>query len=302
MKYSMPNGSAAPQVLHLNDGRKFAYFDNGIQSDQAILFHHGTPGSGALWQTWFDAAEQRGIRAIAYTKAGYPGSDAAPVRRLADASKDALQLIDALGIKKYVSVGWSGGGPYALHSTFSEGCLGADLVAGVGPYSEMNAEFLVGLSENETLESLNKVAKSLESSYESALVELGNIEQDWTLENWLAGAQARPRFSEFESLYETFHSFALPALLNAVVPDMSGYAYDNHLVISDWGFDVSDVAKPVSIWNGTLDKLVSPAHATWLHEHIEGSDLHILDGQSHISIMVEAMNDVLDSAIAKLQS
>lgn len=301
MKYQLPEGAAVARVLNLSDGRKLTYFDNEIESHQTLLFHHGTPGTGALWQTWLDAAAERGIRAVSYTKAGYVGSDKAPARKVADASKDSLELLDALAIEQFVSVGWSGGGPFALHSTFAAGCLGADLVAGVGPFHQMGEEFLIGLSEAETMETLNRVTASLESAYEAALVELANIEQQWTAETWSAGSKASPNYSEFEKLYESFNSFALPALLNAVVPDLSGYAYDNHLILTDWGFEVRDVAKPVSIWNGTLDKLVSVKHATWLNERIPGSKLHILDGQNHISVMVEAMNKVLDSAIGKLK-
>jgi pimeloyl-ACP methyl ester carboxylesterase len=297
----MPEGAAVAKVMNLSDGRKLTYFDNEIESNQAVLFHHGTPGSGALWQTWFDAAAERGIRAVAYTKAGYTGSERAPTRKVADASEDFLELLETLGIEEFVSVGWSGGGPYALHSTFAAGCLGADLVAGVGPFFEMGEDFLIGLSEAETMETLNKVAVSLESAYATALTEMANIEQEWTPETWTAGAKASPNYAEFEELYETFNSFALPALLNAMAPDLSGYADDNHLILIDWGFEVRDVAKQVSIWNGTQDKLVSVNHATWLNEQIAGSELHILDGQNHTSIMVEAMKEVLDSAIAKLK-
>ena len=302
MRHVMPEGAAVAKVINLGDGRKLTYFDNEIKSNQAVLFHHGTPGSGALWQTWFDAAAERGIRAVAYTKAGYTGSDRAPARKVADASKDFLELLETLGIEEFVSVGWSGGGPYALHSTFAAGCLGAELVAGVGPFLEMGEDFLIGLSEAETMETLNKVAVSLESAYETALTEMANIEQEWTLETWTALAKSSPNYAEFEELYETFNSFALPALLNAMAPDLSGYVDDNHLILIDWGFEVSDVAKQVSIWNGTLDKLVSVNHATWLNEQIAHSELHILEGQNHTSIMVEAMNEVLDSAIAKLKA
>ncbi len=302
MKYSMPEGSADAKILTLSDGRKLTYFDNGIEGNQAILFHHGTPGSGALWQSWFNAAADVGIRAVAYTKAGYTGSDRAGVRTVADASNDFLELLDTLGVEQFVSVGWSGGGPYALHSTFATGCLGADLIAGVGPFFEMGEDFLLGLSESESLETLNSWASNRENAQELALKEMANIEKEWTLESWNESAQARPQYFEFKNLYETFNAHAAPALLNSVLPDVSGYADDNHLIVKDWGFAVSDVTKPVSIWNGTLDKGVSPQHATWQHERIQGSELYILEGQNHTSIMVEAMNEILNSAIAKLRS
>ena len=302
MKYPMPEGSAELKIHRRADGRAISYTDNGVAGDRALLFHHGTPGGAGLWQSALDEAAQRGVRAIAYTKAGYQGSDRADWSSVAEAASDFNALIEHLGISTFVSIGWSGGGPFALASTFSSKCIGADLVAGVAPYSAMGVDFLTGLSEAETIETLDNSARSKESALVMATKELENIETEWTAETWQAGSEARPEYARFESEYRRFNAHALPALLNAVVPDLTGYADDNYLILADWGFAVSDVNKPVSIWNGTLDKLVPTGHATWLHERIAGSDLHILEGQSHMSIMVEAQSDFLGSAIAKLNA
>ena len=302
MKYPMPEGCTELQIHERADGRTISYTDNGVAGDRALLFHHGTPGAAGLWQSALDEAAKRGVRAIAYTKAGYQGSDRADWVTVADAASDFNELIDYLGVSTFASIGWSGGGPFALASTFSSKCVGADLVAGVGPYSAMGTEFLIGLTENETIETLDNSSHSKESALAMAAKELENIETEWTSETWQAGSEARPDYAKFESEYKRFNAHALPALLNAVVPDKTGYADDNYLILSNWGFSVTDVKKPVSIWNGTLDKLVPQGHATWLHERIAGSDLHILEGQTHMSIMVEAQHDILGSAIAKLNA
>ena len=34
------------------DGRKLEYFDNGVVSEKAILFLHGTPGDATVWNKW----------------------------------------------------------------------------------------------------------------------------------------------------------------------------------------------------------------------------------------------------------
>jgi hypothetical protein len=166
----------------------------------------------------------------------------------------------------------------------------------------MGADFLIGLSETENLETLNKWASNLENAEELAVTEMATIEQDLTLEGLLKVAKARDQYPEFESQYEYFYAHALPSLLNSVVPDVMGFADDNHTILKGWGFDLGDVMKPVTIWNGTLDKGVSPEHANWQHERIAGSVLRILDGQNHSSIMVETMNEILGSAVEKLRA
>lgn len=300
MKYPMPEGSHVPRTHQLDDGRTLSYLDNGIASEMALLLHHGTPGSAGLWQNLLDDAADKGVRAIAYTKAGYQGSDPANWASIAEAAADFNHLLASLGVTKFVSIGWSGGGPYALASTFSNNCVGAELVAGVAPYFEMGADFLIGQAESATLEELEEWARSRESALDSARKDMEHIESEWSLETFQAGAEARPNYSQFANEYRKFNAHAVPAMLNSVVPDVTGYAHDSHLIMNDWGFKVSEVTKPVSIWSGSLDKPCPPNHGVWQHAQIAGSDFHLLDGQSHMSIMIETQNEILESAIAKL--
>lgn len=302
MKYPLPAGSIELKSIILGDGRKLSYCDNGVAGDMALLFHHGTPGTAQIWQTFFEAAAQKGIRAISYTKAGYPGSDRATHNRISDTNRDYLELLEKLGISSFVSIGWSGGGPYALHSTFEKSCKGAELIAAVAPYFEMGKDFLVGTNETETLEMLDKKASGKEACLEVSLEEIKDYESAWTVENWQNQVVERASYAQFADIYPRFNALVVPALLGAIFPDATGLADDDHLILSDWGFKVSDVTKPVSIWNGEEDKGVPVGHAHWQHSQIKGSSVHILEDQNHVTIMVEAMEPILDSAIHKLQN
>ena len=64
----------------LKDGRELEILDNGINSQNAIIFHHGTPGHVSMWSAWLEAAAAAGIRAISYSRAGYGTSDRNPGR------------------------------------------------------------------------------------------------------------------------------------------------------------------------------------------------------------------------------
>jgi hypothetical protein len=54
----------------LKDGRELEIADNGITSENAIVFHHGTPGHVSAWGTWLEQAAERGIRAISAHQLG----------------------------------------------------------------------------------------------------------------------------------------------------------------------------------------------------------------------------------------
>ena len=92
------------------DGRRLATWDSG--EGTPLLFIHGVGTSGALWQS--DLAELAGdCRVIVYDRRGYGASSESPGDWEAH-REDAAALLDTLGAKPAVVVGYSGGGMIAL--------------------------------------------------------------------------------------------------------------------------------------------------------------------------------------------
>ena len=87
-----------------------------------------------VWGTWLAAAAEEGIRAIAFTRPGYASSDRKVGRSIIDANEDLVEILNQLAVENFVSVGWSGGGPYALASGLLNKCSGVQLIASVSPY------------------------------------------------------------------------------------------------------------------------------------------------------------------------
>lgn len=290
------------KIFTLSDGRKLTYFDNEVPGSAALLMHHGTPGLGDIWSTWLDAASSRGVRAISFTRAGYLGSDRAEGRTVWSTGTDFQELLTFLGISEFVSIGWSGGGPYALRSTFLNGCKGAELVAGVAPLEEMGADWYTDTGPDDTPESIAKLTESVESALQSAEEKFVGIEEAWSVEAIDTGARKRTTYEDFSELYAAFNEILSISLLNSLKPTLLGYAEDDHVILKPWGFKVGDVSAPVSIWNGSLDKGVTINMAEWQHEQITNSTLHIIEDQNHVSPMVELMDDILGSAIQKLNA
>ena len=42
--------------IKLPNNKIIEILDNEVQSDEAIIFHHGTPGDASFWQPWLDTA------------------------------------------------------------------------------------------------------------------------------------------------------------------------------------------------------------------------------------------------------
>ena len=130
-------------ILSLSENREFEYLDNGVVNDRAILFLHGTPGDASAWLNWLDEIKE--VRAIATSRPGYGNSQRRAGRTVASDIDNQSQVLNHLGIKKFVVIGWSGGGPHALNMTRDPRCAAAFTLAGVGEYGREDLNFLEGM-------------------------------------------------------------------------------------------------------------------------------------------------------------
>ena len=67
---------------------------------------------------------------------------------MADAAGDVAAILDALGLDRFLTIGWSGGGPHALAcaALLSGRCEAAAILAGVAPYHADGLDFLADRS------------------------------------------------------------------------------------------------------------------------------------------------------------
>ena len=100
-----------------------------------MIFHTGTPSAGILFEPMVAAGAARGIRHVAYSRPGYAHSDRRPGRTVADCAADVRAIADQLGIGRFYTVGWSGGGPHALAcaALLGDRVIAAATLAGVAP-------------------------------------------------------------------------------------------------------------------------------------------------------------------------
>jgi pimeloyl-ACP methyl ester carboxylesterase len=285
-------------ALQLSDGRSIEYIDNGVSSKSALILHHGTPTSMTVWGTWLAAAAEKGIRAIAFTRPGYAGSDRKFGHRVIDANDDLGEILNQLNIENFVSVGWSGGGPYALASGLLNRCTGVQLIASVSPYDAEDFDWFQDQTP-EMIEEAKISAKSLEDCItfkEGYYTEL----RDMTAEHFLVEYEKRSSFKVFEAAYREFSKDLSFSMHDALRDSVIGYGDDEYAFLSNWGFETKDIQVRVGIWQGLDDKSVSPHMSRWLNANILNPTLELLEDQHHGSIMVEKREEILNAAIAGL--
>jgi pimeloyl-ACP methyl ester carboxylesterase len=272
-------------TLKLTDGRFLEYFDNGISSTSAIVFHHGTPAHASLWSAWLDLAASKGIRALSYSRAGYGISDRNEGRTVFSNNGDIRELLDSFGIRDFISIGWSGGGPHALATTMMNGSKGAITLAGVGEYGAADLDFLAGMgpeNEEEFGEALKGESEISAWMDKNAVPfkDVTDVEIREALGGLIGDADKKALDGVVADEYAT-------ATRKGLAVSFDGWIDDDIAFVQPWGFALSDISVPVLIWQGDQDLMVPHAHSYWLEKHIPTGKLHFVPGHGHISLIAD---------------
>jgi pimeloyl-ACP methyl ester carboxylesterase len=272
-------------VIDLPDGRALAYVEAGDPGGAPVVVHHGTPGCGDLYTSWADDARERGIRLIGYDRAGYGDSDRRAGRSVADVVGDIAALADALGVARFGTWGWSGGGPHALAcGTLVGGRVAAVATfAGVGPYGEPDLDFTAGMGEDNVKEFAAALAG--EDALRPLLEELAAGIVRSTPEQLIGELRTLLSPPDVAALSGELAEYLRGSFRGAFARGVDGLLDDDLAFARGWGFDVGAITVPVQVWQGGQDLMVPPAHGEWLARHVPGADAHVIPGDGHLTVV-----------------
>ena len=280
--------------LKLTDGRFLEYFDNGIASTSAIIFHHGTPGHAVAWSQWLEEAAARGIRAISFSRAGYGVSDRNDGRTVFSNNEDVRELLDSFGIMEFISIGWSGGGPHAIATSLLNGSRGAITLAGVAPYGAEGLDFLEGMGP----ENHEEFGAALQGE---------QVVADWLEVNAasyknVTGAELRDALggligdADKAVLAGDFAEINAASMRKGIAVSFDGWIDDDMAFIAPWGLDLANLKSPIHLWQGDQDFMVPHAHSYWLEKNIPTAQLRYIPGEGHLSLLVNYRTEILNQA------
>jgi pimeloyl-ACP methyl ester carboxylesterase len=271
---------------------------SGPDDGQALVFHTGTPSGGAMFPPLVDIGAERGLRHVVYSRPGYGRSDRCAGRSVADCAADVAAIADALGIERFFVAGGSGGGPHVLAcaALLPERVIAAATIASVAPRFAEGLDWLAGMGE-ENLE-------------EEAAAEAGEAQLLAFLEPFrekmmsATGSELYAVLGDLLSdvdrgvLTGEYADYLAEGGRAGLAPGVYGWFDDDLAFIRDWGFDVRDVSRPVTIWQGGQDRMVPPAHGEWLAAHVPGARARLLPDHGHLSLALALYGEILDDLIA----
>jgi pimeloyl-ACP methyl ester carboxylesterase len=278
--------------------RDFEVIRHGPADGRTLVFHVGTPNAPDEFPLLTDALDERGWQLVAYARPGYAGSARRDARSVADAATDTAAILDALGIGRFVTIGWSGGGPHALAcaALLPDRCDAAASLAGVAPFDAEGLDFLAGMGP-ENVEEFGAAARSreeLEGFLERFADGLSRITADEVAASLGGLVDDVDRAALTGELADTMARMLRRALSNGI----AGWLDDDLAFVKPWGFDLSQITVPTSIWQGAHDRMVPFGHGEWLAAHVPGARAHLFDDEGHVSL-VQQLPRILDDLVSR---
>lgn len=283
-------------LVPLPDGRTCEVLGYGDQ-DRALVHQPGTPSGAAPDALLAEVSDSFGLRVVIPLRPGYGASTPNPGRRMADVPGDIEAVVARLGVREFVSAGYSGGGPHSLATAaLAPSCRAAAVVVSPAPRDAEGLDYYAGMA-----------ASNFE---EWSLADQGaDAVRPWLEKH---GAEIRDRPVD---MFVALTDDALPepdravitadaarvgaGLSKALENGIEGWLEDDIALTTPWGFDLGTVTTPVAFWAGRQDRFISYTHSVWMAQQVPGSDLHLLGAHGHMSLMRALLPDLLGDLIAK---
>jgi pimeloyl-ACP methyl ester carboxylesterase len=285
------------------DGRTLEVLVAGPEDGFPLVSHHGTPTGAVADPALEGPAAELGLRTISYSRPGYgessPRPDGAATATVADDVADVAAILDHLGLDRFLTIGWSGGGPRSLAcaALLPDRCLGAVCGVGLVPLHEYDGDARDGMGEENVEEFTAAMTgeAALTAWLEKHSPEYFSVTPDQVAA--ALGSLAPP--VDRAALTGEVAERVAAGFRHAGQQGIVGWLHDDLAMVRPWGFSVADITVPVSIWQGTEDMMVPLAHAQWLASHVPSARVHLEEGEGHISLraqMPRILDDLLDMA------
>lgn len=281
------------------DGRVLEVALAGPPDGVPLFSHHGMPGAAEMLDPLVEIGAERNLRHITYSRPGYGGSQRLEGRSVASCAADVTAVADALGYDRFYSVGSSGGAPHSIAcaALLPDRVISAAAIACPAPFSAEDLDWAAGMAK-ENLAEFTAAAKGTNGELEDHLRREAEAMSGTTAEEIVTPLGDLVSEVDRQALSGVLGEFIVRELTHSLSTGLWGWFDDDRAIFrDDWGFDLSEIRVPLSLWHGAQDRFIPIAHGRWLAGHL-GADVHLLQDRGHLSLSLGSYGEILDTLLA----
>ncbi len=278
------------------DGRELEVVVYGPEDGVPIVVHHGTPGVAGLFDSLVQVGAQRGIRHITYSRPGYGGSTRHPGRSVADCVADVAAIADVLGYARFHSVGGSGGAPHSIAcaALMPDRVISAAAIATPAPLDAAGLDWTAGMGAENIAEiaAVRAGDRALQEYLEREAAEIDGVsgaEIAAVLGDVVCEADRRV-------ITGPFADWLAEDCARSLATGVWGWFDDDRALFRDWGFELGEIAAPLTLWHGEKDRFVPVAHGEWMAART-GAQAELRAGEGHLSLSISSYGEILDGLL-----
>lgn len=280
------------QTIILEDGRTLGYAEYGPSDGEPIIYFTG--GNSSRYEgKWFrDAIEKNEVRLIVPDRPGFGLSTFQKNRQLLDWPEDVIELTNVLSIEQFSIFGLSGGGPHVLATAYKypERLKKTAIVSGTAS-PEMPNKFrgmwppvrIIFLTADKLPKVNRFLLKQMAGFYSNEEQMLKRMKQ----------AMPKPDKELIEQRPEVIKIFA-EATKEAHRNGVDGDAWEWHLYVKSWKFQLGEIQKEIKLWYGRYDQQVPIEMGRYLAGEIPNAQLVEVEDGGHFSTINNHINAIFE--------
>jgi pimeloyl-ACP methyl ester carboxylesterase len=266
------------QTMTLADGRTLSFDTYGDPDGAPVIFSHGLSDSRLIRNPDSTLTASLGVHVIAADQPGVGASSPKPGRRIVEWGPDMEELADHLKLDQFAVSGHSGGGPHALAvaAHLPDRVTRGVLASPVGPMDRDGYDKMMVMSDMKLVIRLHRFHHLIRWAYRmevrKALKDVDGFIDEMAHEDvsdsptFLASPEQKAMFA---------------ANFTAGMQQDEEGVFELTMALWDWGFQISDVPQPFTVFYGDADDIISPRMPAQVADQLPDAVAHVWPGAGH---------------------